>query len=192
LFESNTLINLSKADSSTATKGEDYESLDLPDSIIIQAGNRSASKEFSIRTKADADGDDKKTIKIAGTFEHAGMRVRGAKLPILEFNLDVDGDGAFTGRDGILVMRYLLGVKPEFLIRGQTGASSDDVIARIETNEDLLNVSEEGGKGDADWIDGALIARYLLGLRRDDLVIGLPIIDPDTEEVERNIGRLLP
>ncbi len=195
LFESNTLINLSKADSSTAKEGEDYENFTLPDSIIIPAGKKSASKEFSIRTTADAAGNDKKTIEIAGTFEHSGMRVRGAVLPILEFNLDVDGDGAFTGRDGILVMRHLMGVKKSLLTRGQTGKGADYVIYRIgrivKGDETLLNVSEEGGKGDADWIDGALIARYMLGLRGDDLVNDLGYIEPEPEEVERNIGRLL-
>lgn len=192
-FESDTQITLSKKEGGTAIEGEDYEPFGLPNNFSIPTGESSATLTFSIRTKADKLNDEKETILIIGAFAPPALGTFEMKLTILEFDLDVDNDGSFTGRDGILVMRHLMGVEDTPLIAGQTSAAHGHVIAHIERCEGLLNVSDEGGKGDADWVDGALIVRYLLGIRGEDLLRGLPIKNPiPTSDMESNIARFLP
>ena len=147
LFETETRITLKNA-GGTATEVSDYRSSGLPGNIVIPARAASASLTFSIRTKIDALNDEKETILIAGEFDdRPGLAANDITLTILEFNLDADGDGFFTASDGILIMRYLMGIRGESLTSGQTKADPAAVAVRIEKCKDLLDVSEdEAGK----------------------------------------------
>ena len=114
-----------------------------------------------------------------------------AKLIIRPFDLNVDarGDDPYAkanAYDGIMAMRYLLGVHGEALTAGQSNAAPTDVAKCLSGNTDSdtdnlnshlhLDVDEDG---DSDSDDGTLIARYLLGLRGDVLVKDFDDMDPN-------------
>jgi len=93
------------------------------------------------------------------------------------FSLDVDDSGAANARDGILIARYLLGVTGAALVDPQVESAAREIAARIQVGVDsrLLDVNDDG---DVDGDDGIIIARHLLGLRGQLLVLNMP---PDTE-----------
>ena len=93
-------------------------------------------------------------------------------IAALPFALDVDGDGKVNVRDGILIARYLFGVRGPALLAGQTGADYDAVIAVLK-NGAQTNALDVDGSGKADAKDGILIARYLFGARKAMLLRNL-------------------
>ena len=196
VFESDTRITLKNA-GGTATEGADYRSFTLQDSIVIPAGAATASLTFAIRTKPDTSNDEKETILIAGEFDRPGVTADAVELTISEFNLNVDGNSGkdekavVNAQDGILIMRYLLGVRGDALTAGQTSATPETVAAHIEKCMGFLDVDNNGN---VNQTDGTLIARYLLGLRGDDLFGGLPIPPAPilVPTVENNIAQLVP
>ena len=196
VFESDTRITLKNA-GGTATEGADYRSFTLQDSIVIPAGAATASLTFAIRTKPDTFNDEKETILIAGEFDRPGVTADAVELTISEFNLNVDGNSGkdekavVNAQDGILIMRYLLGVRGEALTAGQTSATPETVESHIEKCMGFLDVDNNGN---VNQTDGTLIARYLLGLRGDDLFGGLPIPPAPilVPTVENNIAQLVP
>ena len=167
VFESDTRITLKNA-GGTATEGADYRSFTLQDSIVIPAGAATASLTFAIRTKPDTSNDEKETILIAGEFDRPGVTADAVELTISEFNLNVDGNSGkdekavVNAQDGILIMRYLLGVRGDALTAGQTGATPETVESHIQKCLAILDVDDDE---DVDETDGTLVARYLLGLR---------------------------
>ncbi|MGR3913536.1 MAG: hypothetical protein OD918_03255 [Gammaproteobacteria bacterium] len=213
-FEYNTRVTLRNArGSATAIEGTDYENLILPSSIItaggverivpnsimIPAGQASASATFSITMLGTDTAGEKKTIIIAGAFLPPVLTPKSLILTISKYDLDVDASGggnardAVTGQDGILIMRYLLGVRGPALTYGQTNLSPATIAARIEACMDALDVDDNG---ETDRIDGTLLARYLLGLRGRPLVDGIdyPIEadPPKPADVADAIEKLLP
>ncbi len=110
-------------------------------------------------------------------------------VSIVTFNLDVDESGAEDGRDGILIARYLLGVRGAALPDKQSAAGADAVEAEIKAGADtkLLDVNADGN---ADGEDGILVARYMFGLRGAELVAGFSGVDADA--VAAKIAELLP
>ena len=111
-----------------------------------------------------------------------------AKLIIRPFDLDVDGSGVANAHDGIMVMRYLLGVdEGEALTAGQSSAAHTDVGKCIAAGATLFG----GHESDEPWKDGALIARYLLGLRGKAMIEGI-YSDVDPDEVAEDIKKLMP
>ncbi|MDA8007830.1 MAG: cadherin-like beta sandwich domain-containing protein [Gammaproteobacteria bacterium] len=110
-------------------------------------------------------------------------------VDIVTFNPDVDESGARDARDGILIARYLLGVRGDALTKGQSAAAFGEVEAEIKPGADgiLLDVNEDGN---ADGDDGILIARYLFGLRGAELTAGFSNLDADA--IAAKIAGLLP
>ncbi|CAJ2377181.1 MAG: hypothetical protein IBGAMO2_590002 [Arenicellales bacterium IbO2] len=159
----------------------------FPGEITIQAGKASASTTFTIAVETVPEN---KELDITGKIKDSnGIGVVSAKLPIREFNLDVDGSGAANAWDGIMAMRYLIGVHDEKLTAGQSNAAHAVVAKNITDCRDSLNVD---GNKEPNWRDGTLIARYLLGLRDKDLVMGLGIPPINAPGVEANINKLCP
>ncbi|MDA7957444.1 MAG: hypothetical protein MPK34_09535, partial [Gammaproteobacteria bacterium] len=78
----------------------------------------------------------------------------------------------------------------EGLTKGQASADDlDKIKAHLDNCSGALNV--DGGKK-ADWRDGTLIARYLFGLRNEDLFNGLGIPIGTEPEVKKRLADLCP
>ncbi|MGR3915136.1 MAG: hypothetical protein OD918_11620, partial [Gammaproteobacteria bacterium] len=196
-FESETRVTLRKA-GGTATESTDYKPFILPGRITIPAGQASAAATFSINVLRDNIADEKETIKIAGAFVLTesipnDIIPNDISLSIGAFNPDVDRSGganardAVSGRDGIMILRYLLGVRGKSLTEGQSNEDPDVVAANIADCIAFLHLDEDKK---VTRYDGILLVRYLLGLRGDALVKGFPDIDSDA--VMRNIKKFLP
>ncbi|MGR3985319.1 MAG: fibronectin type III domain-containing protein, partial [Gammaproteobacteria bacterium] len=87
----------------------------------------------------------------------------------LVFNLDVNDDGVANAHDGILISRYLLGVRGPALVHGQTNNSAatiEKIIKEGVKDGKLKVVTEEGEK--PQWLDGIEVAKYLLGIKPKD------------------------
>ncbi|CAJ2377562.1 MAG: hypothetical protein IBGAMO2_810002 [Arenicellales bacterium IbO2] len=153
-------------------------------SLIIPKGEISASTTFSITLNAITE---RKTLRLGESTSASGSSVAPAELIIRQYDLDVDESGGATPQDGIMIMRYLMGVHGEALIAGQSKAEHSDVAEYIEDCLGILDVDENK---DDPWKDGALIARYLLGLRGESLVSGFDGVDPAT--VAGKIKKLMP
>ncbi|CAJ2376347.1 MAG: hypothetical protein IBGAMO2_20001 [Arenicellales bacterium IbO2] len=170
--------------------------VNLPAALTIPAGKASASTTFTITVDTVPEN---KELDIIGKIKDSSAGrlsapisgtpgVVPAKLTIREFNLDVDRNG-LTARDGIMAMRYLLGVQDEKLTAGQSSANHADVAKCFSGGVTQLDVDQEG---EPDWRDGALIARYLFGLRGGALFEGLGIVDEKKSEAKKNLKNLCP
>ncbi|MDA7961525.1 MAG: fibronectin type III domain-containing protein [Gammaproteobacteria bacterium] len=116
------------------------------------------------------------TYRVTDAASNSDERV--FTVSIVTFSLDVDESGAEDGRDGILIARYLLGVRGAALPDKQSAAGADAVEAEIKAGADtkLLDVNADGN---ADGDDGILVARYMFGLRGAELVAGFSDLDAD-------------
>ncbi|MDA7967557.1 MAG: hypothetical protein MPK31_01265 [Gammaproteobacteria bacterium] len=168
--------------------------------IPLPEGTDSKGETFQINAS-----DYDKTFRIDGivrarkpggigpnpAFRPAEIHVAPVKFTVAKSALNVDSGGGVNARDGIMAMRYLMGVTSgEGLIKGQ--ASADDlrkIKAHLENCSDVLNVD---GNDNSDHYDGALIARYLFGLRNEDLFNGLGIPETKKPEVKKNLADLCP
>ena len=97
-------------------------------------------------------------------------------IRIVAFDLDLDAahndaEAVATAQDGIITARYLLGVRGASLLQGQSGGDVTTHEATLKEGMDS-NALDVDGDGDSDGDDGILIARYLLGLRGDELFGG--------------------
>ncbi|MGR3914535.1 MAG: hypothetical protein OD918_08460 [Gammaproteobacteria bacterium] len=185
-FENDVTVALGDAGGGSATAGADYTAF-APPAITIPANTASAGVTFVITTAADDDADSGESIII--TAELSGYVIDGLTLEILRFELDVDASKEITAQDGILVARYLLGVRGDALVASQSRQDAGTVAGNIEIGEMTreLDVNEDDA---VDGDDGILVARYLLGLRGDALVNGFD--DAVVATVKRNMEALLP
>ena len=99
--------------------------------------------------------------------------------------LDVDDDGDVTVQDGIMISRYLLGVRGAALLHGQSelgGEIAQNLQARFDAETfNVNNVNATNAE------DGILIARYLLGVRGAALADG---VTGTWQVVEQNVAGL--
>ncbi len=90
--------------------------------------------------------------------------------------LDIDGTGACDAlTDGLLVLRYLLGLSGTSMFSGALGAGATRVNAAQlgDYLNDVKPVLDIDGNGEADALtDGLLILRYMFGLRGASLIAG--------------------
>lgn len=90
--------------------------------------------------------------------------------------LDIDGTGACDAlTDGLLILRYLVGLSGTSLISSAVGAGAPRVTAAQlgDYLVDIKPVLDIDGNGQADAsTDGVLILRYLFGLRGASLIAG--------------------
>ncbi|MGR3914374.1 MAG: fibronectin type III domain-containing protein [Gammaproteobacteria bacterium] len=95
------------------------------------------------------------------------------------FKLDVNDDGVENAHDGILISRYLLGVRGDALTHGQTNAPAEDIekIIKAGVTSGKLQVITTGAE--AQWQDGIEVAKFLLG------------VAPASEEVAEKIRKLM-
>lgn len=95
--------------------------------------------------------------------EGSGSLTRRFTLTALSVHLDVDASAKTTAQDGILIARYLLGVRGGTLEDGQSAADPADIAAQIDIARETLALDVDAD-GAVTATDGLLIARYLLGL----------------------------
>ncbi|MGR3914027.1 MAG: fibronectin type III domain-containing protein [Gammaproteobacteria bacterium] len=173
-------ISPTDGDALAASPGDYTGALTAP-AISIAAGELSGSAMLAITPVVDAD-EDSESIPLAATAACGGMGSGAdamrpahgsesvtfamAEILIIDFDfamLDgVDGAGA---ADGILVARYLAGVRGMALVAGlgladEAGVAAD-AAASIGKNLPLLDVDGVNGTTMA---DGIMIARYYLGV----------------------------
>ena len=107
-------------------------------------------------------------------------------VAVQSFGLDVDSADVTLGvggaQDGFLIARHFLGIGGSDLVSGQSGALPGLVSGNLASSlsRPALDVD---GDGDADAVDGLLLARYLSGLRRDALSSGFSSLDADAVSV---------
>ncbi|MBF0261422.1 MAG: cadherin-like domain-containing protein [Magnetococcales bacterium] len=98
-------------------------------------------------------------------------------LEVPAFTLDVDGNGRSDPlTDGLLVLRYLYGMRDESLIQGTVDAAGSRTTAstiQSHLNGGLALLDVDGSGGTPDYTtDGLLILRYLFGFRGNALTDG--------------------
>ncbi len=109
----------------------------------------------------------------------------GASATPRAFTLDVDNSGgAANGNDGILIARYLAGVRGAALGAGLNLSARGAETAENFLADGDLSVLDVDGNGAVTIHDGVLISRYLLGVRSraatDDLTRGVAGITVET------------
>lgn len=98
------------------------------------------------------------------------------KITSKTFNFDLDRNGVVNAlSDGLLIMRYLLGVRNTALVDKVVEPTGHRLDAKVIANElelkqTMLDI-DCNGKSEA-WTDGLLIERYLFGFRGDALIMG--------------------
>jgi hypothetical protein len=102
--------------------------------------------------------------------------IQGAAAPTC--NLDVDGNGSVTAfRDGILIIRHLLGLTSSALISGLSPAPDPNVVATNVNN--ILSAIDVNGNlptpGTTAFVDGILLIRMMLGLNGTALTSGITL-----------------
>ena len=113
------------------------------------------------------------------------------RVGVLESYLNVAEDGAdgINPADGIVIARYLLGVRGAALTAGQSELGAPRLEAAVQAGVRGMELdANENGAVDGD--DGILIARYLLGLRGADLIAGFSNLD--AAAIAAKIAGLMP
>ena len=129
---------------------------------------------------------------VTDSASSAGSDERRFRVGILDSHLNVAEDGAdgATPADGIIIARYLLGVRGAALGQGQSELDAERLEAAVESGVRGLELDADGD-GSVDGDDGILIARYLLGLRGAELTNGISG-RPTASTVESTLSDLLP
>lgn len=121
-------------------------------------------------------------------------------LAYSEVSLDIDRNGSGSaynaGTDGLLVLRYLLGLTGPALIGGAVGptpARGDAVAIKKYLDGLVANTALDiDGNGVVDAAtDGLLVLRYLLGFRGAALVANATAASPAPTRATADIERLL-
>jgi Reeler domain len=131
---------------------------------------------------------------------HYEMVSSHVHLDVLRNDLDIDTSRAPSRyhalTDGILVVRYLLGLRGTSLTLGVKGRTALRTDSEIETQIEFLRTSGaldvDGDTQTRPETDGLLIVRYLLGYRGQALVQGANGGTLDSAAIEANISALLP
>ncbi|MGR3912943.1 MAG: fibronectin type III domain-containing protein, partial [Gammaproteobacteria bacterium] len=124
---------------------------------------RSTSNNFAL---GNLKGGTVYEIQVAAVNDAGrGGWTASARGTTTSFDLDVDASGAVNWMDGVLIARYLAGVRGAGLVTGLGGGSLNaaTVAAKISPGalSDVLDVDGANGTTAA---DGIMIARYLLGV----------------------------
>ena len=170
--------------------------------------NGSAVTGYKIRWKLATATDFSDAVAVSGTahsilglaagdYQAQILAVNGegdggysdsARATAAAYGLDVNESGGRPGAsDGILLARYLLGVRGAGLIDGQ-GENAGTVEDNVQNGIDL-GLLDIDGDGDTDGTDGILLARHLLGLRGDALTGNLGLDAAAKVKVVENLAK---
>ena len=163
-----------------------YEVSGLPSGLAFDEDTR----EISGTPAAGTDAQITYTVTDnAGDTAEQEFSIRTATFDLDLNTADGDAAAAATVRDGIITARYLLGSRGPSLIRGQSAGNFRDYESSLQDGV-ATNALDVDGDGDSDETDGFLIARYLFGLRGDELFAGFTV--NDEAATAANIAALLP
>lgn len=107
-----------------------------------------------------------------------GGRVSSAQFVVYSppvVSIDIDGSGSYRAlTDGLVILRYLIGLEGAPLVAGITAPSATPIDAAATTAklDKMLAQLDVDGNGRPDAADGLLIVRYLFGLRGPALIAG--------------------
>ena len=93
--------------------------------------------------------------------------------------LDIDASGGLTkydpATDGVMILRYLLGMTGDAITQGAMGATAvrSPELARIELNNIRAFLDIDGNRRVEPLTDGVMIVRYMLGLRQPHVTAGV-------------------
>lgn len=113
-------------------------------------------------------------------------------------SIDVAGSGTYSAlTDGLVILRYLLGLEGAPLVAGVTASSATplDAPTTVAKLDHMLAQLDVDGNGRPDASDGLLIVRYLFGLRGSALIadaIGQGATRDTAAKVETYIQSLMP
>ncbi|MDA7970726.1 MAG: putative Ig domain-containing protein, partial [Gammaproteobacteria bacterium] len=159
----------------------------LPTGLAFNASTRILSGTPSALADVTRTYTAKDALGAAGTA--SGVITSDIRIRVLEFDLDVDNSGAITAQDGIMIARHLLGAEAVSVIAKQTGTTAATVAGNIQDGVDL-GLLDVDADNDTDGNDGIMVARYILGLRGDELVAGMG--DAVAATVEGKMAALTP
>ena len=163
-----------------------YEVSGLPSGLAFDEETR----EISGTPAAGTDAQITYTVTDnAGDTAEQEFSIRTATFDLDLDTADGDAAAAATVRDGIITARYLLGSRGPSLIRRQSAGNFRDYESSLQDGV-ATNALDVDGDGDSDETDGFLIARYLFGLRGDELFAGFTV--NDEAATAANIAALLP
>ncbi|WP_347269067.1 LamG-like jellyroll fold domain-containing protein [Paracoccus sp. (in: a-proteobacteria)] len=116
----------------------------------------------------------------------------------LSGSLDIDQDGSFdAATDGVLVLRYLFGLRGDALVAGAVGANAQRsdataIVAYLDRLRLQLDVDADGSA--LALTDGLLVLRHVLGLRDSSLVNAATGSGAtrDAAGIDAAIGRMRP
>ena len=109
--------------------------------------------------------------------------------------LTIDNDGNFdAATDGVLLLRYLLGMRDAALTTAATGPNAERNAATIASYIAALGnaLDIDGDSRVKAATDGLLALRYLLNLRGPALISGASASSADAATIEAKLRTLLP
>lgn len=110
-------------------------------------------------------------------------------------SVDLDDDGRYDpATDGLLLQRYLIGLRGDALINAARGTNARRDAAAIASYIAALgiNLDVDGDGSVKATTDGLLVLRYLLGLRGTALTNGASATNKLPDDIERTLQALLP
>ena len=110
-------------------------------------------------------------------------------------SLDIDNDGNFdAATDGVLLLRYLVGVRDTALTTGALGMTAERNAGSIASYLAALGntLDVDGDSSVKATTDGLLVLRYLLNMRGAALISGVKATAADAVAIEGNLQLLLP
>lgn len=139
--------------------------------------------KFSATTAANFTGSTVVSLDAGQNYSYAGASPGFTQKSFtvqfnpaaLSCNLDVDANGTVTAfRDGILIMRHMLGLSGASLIAGMTPApNAATVTTNINAILPSLDVNGNTPAAQTAFIDGILLVRMMLGLNGTALTSGV-------------------
>lgn len=124
---------------------------------------------------------------------------RAVSATFMEAQLDVDDSGAPTrydsATDGVLVVRYLLGLRGSALVNGAVASgvptrSATDIAIYLNARLGSLDVDGDGLV--LATTDGLMVLRYMLGLRGTALTAGARLGALSGPQIEARLAALMP
>jgi hypothetical protein len=111
----------------------------------------------------------------AAAFTNTSLVVTG--LAVAPCNLDIDGDGSrLAFKDGILLVRYMLGIRGAGLVQGLTLTGTRTDSTSIENFIAAQNYNVKGGStAQQAFVDGVILVRLLLGVADGSLLNSITI-----------------